>query len=167
MPHRESAFVFVASSVLNPRAPAANTASWKICDQDPLIRLRSSCSCPIKSSLSSIVMASDCRRRLTSLTAVRVLYQIVVSNTNSKVDNHFFKALAWLSYSLVKEKWFIIDQDFFFFKFGNRRNNNLKQKLKYIQKNRIKFSKSFLNYQPTYFEILFKLSANLFNQLLI
>ena len=50
-------------------------------------------------------MVSDCRRRLTLLTAVRVLYQIVISNINSKDDNHFSKSLAWLSYSLVRPRF--------------------------------------------------------------
>ena len=98
-------FLLVASSVSNPRGPATTTASLKICDREPLIRLRSSSSCPIKSSLSSIVMASDCRR-LASLTEVCVLYQIVISNTNSKVDNHFSKAFAWLSCSMVRSRFF-------------------------------------------------------------
>ena len=87
--------------------------SWKICDQEPLIRSRSSSSCRIKSSLSSIVMVSDCSSQLTLSAAIKVL--------NSKVDNHFPKALAWLS-----------------------------------QKSSVKI-----------FKILFKLSINLFNQLLI
>ena len=98
-------FLLVTSSVSNPRGPATTTASLKICYQEPLIRLRSSSSCPIKNSLSSIVMASDCRKLLTSLTAVRVLYQIVISNTNSKVDNHFSKALAWLSCLPVRSRF--------------------------------------------------------------
>ena len=98
-------FLLAANSVSNPGGPATATASWKICDQEPLIRLGSSSSCPIKSSSSSILIASDCRRRLTSLTGVRVFYQIVISNTNSKDDNHFSKALAWLSCSLIRPRF--------------------------------------------------------------
>ena len=96
-------FLLVPSSVSYPRGPA--TASWKICYQEPLIRLRSSSSCSIRSSSSSIELASDYRRRLTSLTAARVLYQIVISNKTSKDDNHFSEALAWLSYSLVRSRF--------------------------------------------------------------
>ena len=98
-------FLLGASSVSNPRGPAITTASLKICNREPQIRLKSSSRCPIKSSLSSILMAPDCRILLTSLTAVSVLYQIVISNTNSKVDNYFSKYLAWLNCKSVKSRF--------------------------------------------------------------
>ena len=37
--------------------------------------------------------------------SLRVLYQIVISNTNSTDDNHFSKALACLSCSLVRSRF--------------------------------------------------------------